>query len=285
MIVKRVILITCICVGFIYLMNKIPTSLKKTDVTLSTLEKTNGSNQILPDDEILKEFLDNLPLRQRLWFNFRDSLANSSRDKLKKFNYYKELANFCSDSAGSVLPYLLYQYKIARLSDNKQFIKNISNIFLQNLLVVSQPELQNWFAIKTQNLVELINNNDDSSKITIAACQLLGNLSNQPMTFVAQIQAFAQKNPPNLYAFYVLGVAGKKSKQFSRAIARFLVILPFQTKNVDLKLNIAECYELNMQYDSAVYFYQEAEKLITNINFKKELNLKIKNLRNQFIKP
>lgn len=124
-----------------------------------------------------------------------------------------------------------------------------------------------------------INPANDSSKIGLGACYLFGNISDNPMQGILAVRDIAEKNPDNLYAQMILGLGGKKSGQYDKAIERFSIIVKKEPKNIEALLNLAECYEEKGDKASAVKWYEAVKKLVKIPEAVKELDKRITELK------
>ena len=99
------------------------------------------------------------------------------------------------------------------------------------------------------------------------------------MEGILPVRAIAEKNPGNLYAQLVLGLGGKKSGQYDKAIERFNIIIQKQPKNIDVIFQLAECYDLKGDKTNAIKWYSEAKKMISNEQIQKDIDNRINELK------
>jgi tetratricopeptide (TPR) repeat protein len=148
--------------------------------------------------------------------------------------------------------------------------------------VEGDPAMQNWLATNAKVLLEQalqINPANDSSKIGLGACYILGNISDNPMQGILPVREIAQKNPNNLYAQYILALGGKKSGQYDKAIERFMIISNAEPDNVEIDLHLAECYDMKGDKQNAIKWYTKVKGKVKNPNALKELNDRINILK------
>jgi tetratricopeptide (TPR) repeat protein len=198
--------------------------------------------------------------------------------KEQQLHVYHQLAKFWRDSAKLFEAYAYYTSEAAKLENSEKSLTFAAQLFVDNLLIENNPSMQTWLASNGKVLLEKaleLNPNNDSSKIGIGACYMLGNISNQPMQGILAVREIATKNPDNLYAQWILGLGGKKSGQFDKAIERFNFILKKDPKNLGAMLHIAECYELKGDKLNAIKWYQMVQDVIPNAEAKKELQNRI----------
>lgn len=202
--------------------------------------------------------------------------------KEQQLHVYHQLARFWKDSANIYILYAWYTGEAAKLDNSEKSLTFAAQLYVDNLLAVSEPDKQHWLAENAKVLLEKaleINPTNDSSKIGLGACYMLGNISDNPMEGILPVRAIAEKNPDNLYAQLVLGLGGKKSGQYAKAIERFEIIVKKQPSNWEAMWNLAECYELKGDKGTAIEWYEKVKKLIANPDAKKELDSRIKQLK------
>ena len=142
--------------------------------------------------------------------------------------------------------------------------------------------MQHWLAENAKVLFEkaiAINPANDSSKIGLGACYIFGNISDNPMQGIIPVRQIVQKDPGNIFAQMVLGLGGKKSGQYDKAIGRFSVIVQKQPGNIEAVFNLAECYDLLGDKTNAIKWYETAKRLVKVPEAQKELDKRITELR------
>ncbi|MFP5040417.1 hypothetical protein [Parasediminibacterium sp. JCM 36343] len=202
--------------------------------------------------------------------------------KQQQLQVYKQLANFWKDSMHLFEPYAYYNAEAAKLESSEKNLTFAAHQFLDKLMVEGDPAMQNWLASNAKVLLEqalAINPANDSSKIGLGACYILGNISDNPMQGILPVREIAQKNPDNLYAQYILGLGGKKSGQFDKAIEHFTIIANKDLGNVEVDLHLAECYDLKGNKQDAIKWYKVVMAKIKNPNAQKELAERINILK------
>lgn len=202
--------------------------------------------------------------------------------KDQQIHVYHQLARFWADSAHIFEPYAYYTGEAAKLENSEKSLTFAARLYLDNLMTEGQPAMQYWLANNAKVLFEkalTINPNNDSSKIGLGACYLFGNISDNPMQGILPVRAIADKDPGNVYAQMILGLGGKKSGQFDKAIERFLLVVKKEPENVEALFNLAECYEEKGDKANAVKWYEEVKKLVNIPDAQKELNKRITELK------
>lgn len=230
--------------------------------------------------QISKAAKDSLPPTLQKKIIKLEQEAQSASDA-NKIDIYTHLATLWKDSVSFAPSYLFYTAEAAKLENSEKSLTFAAQQFVDNLLSIDDPSIQNWLATQAKVLFDkalVINANNDSSKIGLGACYIFGNISNNPMTGILPVREIATKNPNNLYAQLVLGLGGKKSGQFDKAIERFLIIANQQPSNIVVCLHLAECYEQKGDKKNATVWYTKAKDLVKNPQIIGELELRIKEL-------
>ncbi len=201
--------------------------------------------------------------------------------KEQQLHIYHQLARFWKDSARIFEPYVFYTAEAAKLENSEKSLTFAARQFLDNLMIEGDPAMQTWLATNAKDLLDkalVLNPDNDSSKIGLGACYILGNISNNPMQGILPVKAIAEKNPDNLYAQLILGLGGKKSGQYDKAIEHFNIIVTKQPNDLEAALNLAECYDAKGDKSNAVKWYSEVKKRIPNPKAQEELDHRIKQL-------
>lgn len=202
--------------------------------------------------------------------------------KEQQLHVYHQLARFWKDSARMFEPYAYYTAEAAKLENSEKSLTFAAHLFLDNLMTEGQPAMQNWLASNAKVLLEkalVLNPANDSSRIGIGACYLFGNISDNPMEGILPVREIAQKDPGNVYAQMVLGMGGKRSGQFDKAIERFSIVVQKQPDNLEAIFNLAECYEAKGDKANAVKWYEAVKALVKIPEAQKELDKRITELK------
>ena len=202
--------------------------------------------------------------------------------KEQQLHVYHQLARFWGDSAHIFETYAYYTAEAAKLENSEKSLTFAAHLFLENLMTEGQPAMQNWLASNAKVLFEkaiALNPANDSSKIGLGACYIFGNISDNPMQGIIPVREIVQKNPGNIYAQMVLGLGGKKSGQYDKAIERFNIIVQKQPGNIEAVFNLAECYDLKGDKQNAITWYEAAKKLVKVPEAQKELDKRIIELK------
>ena len=247
----------------------------------TTEVKTSQSTATLNFNELITRSKESLNSSQKKILDKLESKIESGT-KQDKIHNYNHLANFWRDSVLLYEPYLFYTAEAAKLENSEKSLTFAAQQFINSMLEVADLGIQNWLATNAKVLFEkalTLNPNNDSSKVGLGACYILGNISDNPMQGILPIRDIATKNPNNLYAQYVLGLGGKKSGQLDKAIERFLIIAKSKPDHIESILHLAECYELKSDKTNAKIWYLKASALINNEAIKKEIANRINELK------
>lgn len=200
----------------------------------------------------------------------------------QKIHTYHQLARFWIDSARVFEPYAYYTGEAAKLENSEKNLTFAARLFAERLMVSDNPAMQNWLASSGKVLFEqalAINPKNDSNRIGLGACYIFGNLGSNPMEGILPIRQIADKDPSNVYAQMTLGLGGKKSGQYDKAVERFSLVLRKDPSNIEAIFHIAECYDLKGDKQNAIVFYEKAKELVAIPEAKKELGKRIEELR------
>ncbi len=200
----------------------------------------------------------------------------------QQIHVFHQLARFWKDSAKLFEPYAYYTAEASKLENSEKSLTFAARLFLDRLMATSEPAMQTWLASNAKVLLEnalKLNPANDSSKIGLGACYIFGNISSNPMEGILPVREVVQRNPGNVYGQMVLGLGGKKSGQYDKAIERFLAVLKAEPTNVEAVFHIAESYDLKGDKANAIVYYEKAKQMVNIPEAKEELNKRIIELR------
>jgi tetratricopeptide (TPR) repeat protein len=200
----------------------------------------------------------------------------------QQIHVYHQLARFWKDSAQLFEPYAYYTAEASKLENSEKSLTFAARLFLERLMATSEPAMQTWLASNAKVLLEnalKINPANDSSKIGLGACYIFGNISSNPMEGILPVREVVERNPGNVYGQMVLGLGGKKSGQYDKAIERFLAVLKAEPTNVEAVFHIAESYDIKGDKANAIVYYEKAKQMVNIPEAKEELNKRIIELR------
>ncbi len=253
----------------------VPPKDKKTE---AAQQDNHSESEAFNFTELLSKAKEKLNNNQLQYITALENSVVRGDVKEQQLHVFHQLAKFWKDSAKIFEPYAYYTAEAAKLDNSEKSLTFAAQLFIDNLFDEGNPAMQTWLANNGKVLLEKalsINPNNDSSKVGLGACFILGNISNQPMQGILPVKAIADKNPDNLYAQWVLGLGGKKSGQYDKAIERFGIIVKKEPKNLGAMLHLAECYDLKGDKADAIKWYQMVQTIIPNPEAKKELQKRI----------
>lgn len=196
---------------------------------------------------------------------------------------YHQLSRFWADSAGILELQAYYAGEASKLENSEKSLTFAARLYLDNLMGASNlPGMQHWLAENAKDLFDramVINPENDSARIGLGACYIFGNLSDNPMEGILPIREIVTKNPNNLYGQMILGLGGKKSGQYDKAIERFQLILAKEPANLEAAFNLAECYELKGDKPAAIKAYENLKRLVKRPDIIKEFDNRINELK------
>lgn len=253
---------------------------KKTEANQAT---NNIASATVSTQSLLDGAKTALPVYQKISLLSIENQLVKSKTKADSLKYFTQLAQFWADSAHRVEPYLYYTYRAALLENSEKSLTFAAQQLIDNLTTPdAPPAMLNWIALNAKALLEkalVINPNNDSAKINLGACYLFGNISDNPMQGILKVKEVVDKNPQNIYGQLILGLGGKKSGQYPKAIERFVAILKIEPNNIEAMVNLAECYELTDQKALAIDWYTKMKALVKNQNAKEAIDKRIKELK------
>jgi tetratricopeptide (TPR) repeat protein len=245
--------------------------------------KENIENQPISTQTILDGAKTALTSSQKISLLSIENQLNTAKAPADRAAIYRQLSKFWADSAQRIEPYLYYTYSAALLENSEKSLTFAAQLLVDNLATQeAPPAIQNWIAANAKVLLEkalVINPNNDSTKINLGACYLFGNISDNPMQGILKVKEVVDKNPQNIYGNMILGLGGKKSGQYPKAIERFLNILKLEPNNIEAMVNLAECYELSDQKSLAIEWYTKMKGMLNNPEAKDAIDKRITALK------
>ena len=248
-----------------------------------TATSQEAENQTVTTESILNTAKLALTESQKISLLSIENQLNTSKNATDSAKALKAMTQFWADSAQKLAPYLYFSYRAALFENSEKSITFAAQLLVDNLLTPdAPPALQPWIAGNAKVLLEkalVINPKNDSAIINLGACYLFGNISDNPMQGILKVKEVVDKNPNNIYGNMMLGLGGKKSGQYPKAIERFLSILKLEPNNMEAMVNLAECYELSSQKDLAIQWYTKMKTLVNNPEAKNAIEKRIKELK------
>jgi tetratricopeptide (TPR) repeat protein len=255
----------------------------RTNKEANAASKESTENQTISTQTILEGAKTALTGSQKISLLSIENQLSTSKMAKDSAAIYRQLSKFWADSAQRIEPYLYYTYSAALLENSEKSLTFAAQLLVDNLTTQeAPPAIQNWIAANAKVLLEkalVINPNNDSTKINLGACYMFGNISDNPMQGILKVKEVVDKNPQHIYGNMMLGLGGKKSAQYPKAIERFSAILKIEPNNMEAMVNLAECYELNSQKDLAIEWYLKMKGLVNNPQAKDAIDKRIKELK------
>ncbi len=239
-------------------------------------------NQSIRFEDLLVKAKEKISPEQAARIGMLENAVVRGDIKEQQIHVYHQLARFWSDSARIFEPYAWYTAEAAKLENSEKSLTFAAHLFLNNLMTEGEPAMQNWLASQAKVLFDkalVLNPANDSSKIGLGACYLFGNISDNPMQGIMSIRSVVEKNPDNVYGQMMLGLGGKKSGQYDKAIERFLIVVKKDPENLDAIFNLAECYDIHNEKANAIKWYEIAKEKVPVAAAKEALSKRIAELK------
>lgn len=238
--------------------------------------------QGITSDSILTLSKKQLSPEQVVRLNTLENSISRGNVKEQQLNVYHQLAHFWADSAQIFEPYAFYEAEAARLENSEKSLNFAARLFLENLQSDNEVQRRKWKALQAKDLFERslkINPDNDSTKVGLGACYLLGNISSTPMEGILKIREVAEKDSTNVYAQMMLVKGSLLSGQYDKAIIRLQTINRLEPGNPEAILLLADMYERIGDKANAIIWYQHSIQIITQPEAKKEIEKRIEELR------
>ncbi len=278
---QQFLLIGGAAIAFILLLAFGKTIAPKTAATV--VENTQpAENQQIKFEDLLQKAKTKISLAQSQRLLQLEQSVVRGDVKEQQIHVFHQLARFWADSAHIFEPYAYYTAEAAKLENSEKSLTFAAHLFLDNLMTEAQPAMQNWLAVNAKVLFDkalVINPANDSSKIGLGACYIFGNISDNPMQGILPVREIVEKNPDNVYGQMILGLGGKKSGQYDKAIERFNLIIQKHPDNVEAVFNLAECYDLKGDKPNAIKWYEAIKKMVKMPEAQKEIEKRITELK------
>jgi len=213
---------------------------------------------------------------------------NISRGDLKhqEVNQYTNLANFWKDSVGSFIPYAYYLSEAAKLDNSEKKLTFAARLILENMKRADDPAQKVWEAQTAADLFERaikLDPDNNDLKVGLGSCYvygegMIGN-AEQTMKGIQQLLEVVKKDSNNMQAQMVLGIGGVISSQYDKAIERLKKVVDFDPHNLEAVSWLADAYAASGDKQNAIKWYEQSEHLVNNPAFTKEINERIKALK------
>ena len=231
---------------------------------------------------ILSEIKKSIPANQAVFIDKEQTKLSKCTNKKDSLKCQKQLFEYCKDTLHNFLLSSYYLKNVALLENSEKTLTFAAQLILDSMMITIQPAVQNWLASSAKELFERslqLNANKDSSKIGLAACYIFGGISDNPMLGILPLKEIVRINPDNVYAQLMLGLGGKKSGQYDKAIERFNLIIAKHPDNLEAIVNLAESFELKGDKSNAIKWYDTFKSKISNPAIISEVDNRIEALK------
>ncbi len=249
----------------------------------ATVAARDTAFSVLNFDNILLQAKQNLTPAQQSKLNTLENSISRGDVKTQKIALYSELASFWKDSAKIREPWLFYNGEKAKLENSEKSLNFAGQSYLEELKTVTDPSLKNWMANQAQGLFDqvlVINPANDSAKIGWGSTFIFGaSGSTSPMEGIMKIREVAQRDSNNMYAQFMLGYGGMMTGQFDKAVERLKKVVEKEPGNQEAIFLLGEAYERLGDKASAIKWYTEGKKRVSNPDLIKAIDEKITTLQ------
>ena len=202
--------------------------------------------------------------------------------KEQQIKVFRQLAGFWKDSAHMLLPYAWYSGQAAKLENSQKNLTFAAQFYLDGIRRQEEPALKRWMAVEAKELFEKalqLDPNNDSLKIGLGSCYLLGGISDNPMQGIQMIREVSERDPHNMYAQFMLGVGGLVSGQLDKAIERLTKVAEHEPNNLEAILMLADACERKGDKTNAIKWYTASRALLKEPGFVKDIDDRIEMLK------
>lgn len=198
-----------------------------------------------------------------------------------------QLAGFWKDSVKLLEPYLFYLSKAAKLENSEKNLNFAAQFALDAARREETDSVRDWksdVAIELFEKAIALNPSNDSLKVGLGSCYILGKAmggtdGQAAMKGVGILREVITKDSTNMQAQFVLAMGGAVSGQYDKAIPRLLKVLKAMPNDAEAMSVLADCYAASGQNAEAIKWYTESKRVITNPAFIKEIDERIKQLK------
>jgi tetratricopeptide (TPR) repeat protein len=216
-------------------------------------------------------------------------LENSTKRgdvKQQSHNNYIHLANFWKDSANAFLPYAYYLSEAAKLDNSEKNLTFAARLILDSMRREENDLVKGWeaetAAVLFSKAIEIDPDNQDL-KVGLGSCYVYGKGmsgdATETMKGIQQLLQVVAKDSNNMKAQMVLGIGGVISRQYDKAITRLNKVLAAEPQNLEAVSWLADAYAESGNKTDAVKWYEYSKKLVNNLEYSKEVDLRIKALQ------
>ncbi|MCO6498131.1 MAG: hypothetical protein J5I50_10760 [Chitinophagaceae bacterium] len=214
----------------------------------------------------------------------------SLESKLREDNAqsYYDVADFWKDSVGKIVPYIYYLSKASELENSEKNLTFAAQFILENMRREGQLDLKLWEAQKAASLFEQalkLNPNSHDLKIGLGSCYVFGpgmtGDAQESMKGIQKLLEVEREDSNNMRAQMVLGIASVISNQTNKGIERLQKVVDFDPNNLEAISWLADAYAIEGDVDNAIKWYEHSKHIVNNPAFSKEIDERIKMLKQQ----
>ncbi len=164
----------------------------------------------------------------------------------QQLHIYHQLARFWRDTARVFAPYAWYTAQAARLENSEKSLTFAAHLLLrEGIQQEEDPAIRQWEAQQASDLFERslkLNENNDSTKVGLAAVKLFGGVG-APMEAIGAIREVVARDSANVFAQMTLAQASMMSGQEDKALERLQTVARLQPESADVIFLIADMLE------------------------------------------
>lgn len=233
-------------------------------------------------DQILTASRKQLTPAQQAYVSQLEAAVVRGDVKEQQIRVFTQLASFWKDSAHLLLPYAYYTAEVAKLENSQKNLTFAAQFYLTGVRQQEDPVLKKWMASQGKDLFEKalqLDPANDSLKIGLGSCYLLGGISDNPMQGISLIREVADRDPHNMYAQFMLGLGGMISGQLDKAIERLSHVAEHEPGNAEAIIMLAEAYERKGDKAASIKWYTAGKKLVSNPDLERAIDERINLLK------
>jgi tetratricopeptide (TPR) repeat protein len=199
---------------------------------------------------------------------------------------YAQIAAFWRDSARLFEPFAWYNSQASKLDNSEKNLTFAARLFLGYLRHEPDSRKREWMADEAIKLFDkAIEKNPTADSLTVekGACYVYGYASigkaEKAMTGILMLRSIADKDSTNLQAQMLVGIGGVISGQYDKAINRLSKVAAAEPDNAEAISWLADAYAATGNKAEAVKWYNITKKLVNNIEYSKEIDQRIRDLK------
>lgn len=219
---------------------------------------------------------------QQAWLAATEASVKRGDVKTQQINAFEKLTAFWRDSAHSYYPFVYYLFEEAKLVNSEKKLTFAARLLNHNLRREEDPARQEWQRSRAIELFEkaiLLQPENDSLKVELASCYVLGNSPDIMEKGIKPLKEIVAKDSTNMQAQLVLAIGGFNSGQYDKAIERLLKVTAAEPNNIEAVAYLADAYAAMKDRANAEKWYRVSKKIINDPAYSKEVDERIKNLK------